>query len=365
MLQDHRLPGGSAIHPDFARLIVMSTVYDIVQKTELTPAVHLSRRTGCELLLKREDQQLGFSPHVRGAYNCLSHVPPEHRWRGIVIPCLGGVPRSLIQGLVLTTSAATGHYAQGIAIAAQLLKTQAVILIDPKTPEHVVHELRQMGCVVLKVPSDDALDPLSAALRLQAPCINLLRDPYTLAGIGTVGLEILSQVKNPRQLEAIFCSARAGGALEAIGLSVKQFAPQVKVIGVDIICAAESSEINDFLCHSSIADQQIKLLSSLAVVHENRHIRDHEVGDKDFMTEVMHANAGVVDEMIMVEPLEIQAAVKDTFRETRGIVDINGALAVAGMMRYASKASKEPSRALVAVISSAEVDFEDLKKVLF
>ncbi|KAJ5668553.1 uncharacterized protein N7477_007123 [Penicillium maclennaniae] len=133
-------------------------------------------------------------------------------------------------------------------------------------------------------------------------------------------------------------------APEAIGLSVKQFAPQVKVIGVDIIRAAESSETSGFLCRSSIADQQIKLLSSLAAVHENRHVSDHDYGDKDFMTEAMDANAGVVDEMIMVEPLEIQAAVKDTFRETRGIVDINGALAVAGMMRYASKASKEPSR---------------------
>jgi threonine dehydratase len=81
----------------FARLIVMSSVYDVVQQTELTPAVHLSRRAGCQVLLKREDQQLGFSSHVRGAYNCLSHVSPENRWRGIVIPCLGGVPCSLEQ----------------------------------------------------------------------------------------------------------------------------------------------------------------------------------------------------------------------------------------------------------------------------
>lgn len=76
----------------------MSNVYDVVRKTELTPAVHLSRRAGCQLLLKREDQQLGFSPHVRGAYNCLSHVLPENRWRGIVIPSLGEDPCSLTQG---------------------------------------------------------------------------------------------------------------------------------------------------------------------------------------------------------------------------------------------------------------------------
>jgi threonine dehydratase len=222
-----------------------------------------------------------------------------------------------------------------------------------------------MGCAVLKVPSDDALDPLSAALRLQASCINLLRDPYTLAGMGTVGLEILRQAKDPRQLEAIFCSARSGGALEAIGLSVKQFAPQVKVVGVDIICAANSSEINGILCDSSIADQQLKLLSSLTVVHENRHAHDHDDGDEDLKRDGIQANAEVIDEIIMVEPLEIQTAVRDTFRETRGIVDINGALAVAGMMKYASQGSKETSRALVAVISSAEVELEDLKNVLF
>lgn len=75
----------------------MSSVYDIIQKTELTPAVRLSRMAGCQVLLKREDQQLGFSPRVRGAYNCLSHVTPENRWKGIVIPCLGTNPCYLEQ----------------------------------------------------------------------------------------------------------------------------------------------------------------------------------------------------------------------------------------------------------------------------
>lgn len=265
----------------------------------------------------------------------------------------------------MTTKAAKGHYALGIAISAQLLKTQAVILIDPNTPEHQVHEVRQMGCAVLRVPSDDALSPLSAALRLKASCINLLGDPYTLAGIGTVGLEILRQAKDPRQLEAVFCSARSGGVLQAIGLSVKQFAPQVKVIGVEIICAADSTEVDGFLRDSSIADQQLKLLSSLAIVHEDRQLHQHCNGDEGLKAEGFRANEGVIDEILTVETQEIQTAVKDAFWETRGIVDINGALAVAGMMKYASNTSRESSRALVAVISSAEVDFEYLKHVLF
>lgn len=244
-----------------------------------------------------------------------------------------------------------------------------MILIDDKTPDQEVHELRQMGCAVLKASSASALDPLSAALRMQAPCINPLNDPYTLAGMATVGLEILKQVKEPQQLEGIFCSARAGGALEAIGLSVKRFAPHVRVIGVDTMYAAESSELYGLLCHSSIADKQLEILNSFAAAPERRQVGSHDYGDGEIMTEAARINAEVVDEVIMVESLEIQVAVKDTFRETRGMVDFNGALAVAGMIRYASTArSLDPQktpRTLVAVISSADVGFEDLKTLLF
>lgn len=67
----------------------MSTVYSSLQPTQLTPAVNLSRRMGCELFFKREDQQLGFSSHMRGIFNRLGQILLEDRWRGVVVSDIG------------------------------------------------------------------------------------------------------------------------------------------------------------------------------------------------------------------------------------------------------------------------------------
>jgi threonine dehydratase len=67
----------------------------------------------------------------------------------------------------------------------------------------------------------------------------------------------------------------------------------------------------------------------------------------------------------MVKACEVQSAIRDVFQETRAIVDLNGALAVAGMTRYASVTgsldAEQRVKSLVAVLSSADVVFEDIK----
>ena len=68
----------------YLRLILTSRVYEVVQETPLTPAVNLSRRLECNVLLKREDLQPVFSFKLRGAYNKMAHLPADERWKGVV-----------------------------------------------------------------------------------------------------------------------------------------------------------------------------------------------------------------------------------------------------------------------------------------
>jgi threonine dehydratase len=67
----------------------MSRMSDVIKCTDLSLTRKMSPHGGFQLFLKREDQQLGFSPHVRGIYNSMSHITPENRWRGVVIPSKG------------------------------------------------------------------------------------------------------------------------------------------------------------------------------------------------------------------------------------------------------------------------------------
>ncbi len=73
----------------YLKLILRSRVYDVITETPLTPALNLSNRLECKVLLKREDEQPVFSFKIRGAYNKMAHLDEEERWKG-VIACSAG-----------------------------------------------------------------------------------------------------------------------------------------------------------------------------------------------------------------------------------------------------------------------------------
>lgn len=56
----------------------------MVKETPLTPAINLSNRLECNVLLKREDLQPVFSFKLRGAYNKMAHLDATARWKGVV-----------------------------------------------------------------------------------------------------------------------------------------------------------------------------------------------------------------------------------------------------------------------------------------
>jgi len=55
-----------------------------MKETPLTKAVNLSTRLGVDIWLKREDAQEVFSFKIRGAYNFMSSLNEEEKWKGVV-----------------------------------------------------------------------------------------------------------------------------------------------------------------------------------------------------------------------------------------------------------------------------------------
>merc|ERR1712151_1355736 len=70
----------------------------------------------------------------------------------------------------------------------------------------------------------------------------------------------------------------------------------------------------------------------------------------------------VVDEMVTVSTDEICAAIKDSFVDTRVVLEPAGALAVAGMKKYAAT-NRLSQKTFVAVASGANMDFDRLRFV--
>eukprot|EP00747_Dinoflagellata_sp_TGD_P215914 gnl/TRDRNA2_/TRDRNA2_88542_c1_seq1.p1 gnl/TRDRNA2_/TRDRNA2_88542_c1~~gnl/TRDRNA2_/TRDRNA2_88542_c1_seq1.p1 ORF type:complete len:333 (-),score=48.70 gnl/TRDRNA2_/TRDRNA2_88542_c1_seq1:580-1518(-) len=82
-----------------------------------------------------------------------------------------------------------------------------------------------------------------------------------------------------------------------------------------------------------------------------------KVGDETF-----RICQAVIDEMITVSTDDICAAIKDSFIDTRVVLEPAGALAVAGMKQYAERTASE-GKTFVCVTSGANMDFDRLRFV--
>src|SRR5690606_28870573 len=69
-----------------------------------------------------------------------------------------------------------------------------------------------------------------------------------------------------------------------------------------------------------------------------------------------------VDEVVTVSADEICDAIKDIFEDTRAIAEPAGALALAGLKKWAG-AREEKNLSLLAVLSGATINFDRLRHV--
>ena len=125
------LPSTSIDTGAWLRAILTAPVYDVARRTPLDVAARLSTRLGASVLLKREDLQPVFSFKLRGAYNALMQLTPEQRARG-----------------VLAVSA--GNHAQGVALGAQRLGIDAVIVMPATTPRIKTSAVEALGARIVR-----------------------------------------------------------------------------------------------------------------------------------------------------------------------------------------------------------------------
>ena len=159
-------------------------------------------------------------------------------------------------------------------------------------------------------------------------------------------MEIMNQHPGP---DAIFVPVGGGGLIAGIAAYVKYLSPKTRVIGVE----AEGSAC---LAAALKAGRRVKLpYESLDLFADGVSVA--QVGKEPFKI-AKHC----VDQVITVSTDEICAAIKDVFDDTRSIVEPAGALAVAGLKKYAERGNRSGQR-VVAVISGANVNFDRLRHI--
>ncbi|TDV41510.1 biosynthetic threonine ammonia-lyase long form, partial [Pseudomonas graminis] len=285
----------------YVKKILNSRVYDVAVETPLHVARQLSERLGNNVLLKREDLQPVYSFKIRGAYNKLAQLSPEELARGVV-------------------TASAGNHAQGLALAAKTLNVAATIVMPKTTPEIKVEGVRSRGGKVV-LHGDSFPEALAYSLKLVEEhgyvYVHPYDDPDTIAGQGTVAMEILRQHQGP--LDAIFVPVGGGGLIAGIAAYVKYLRPEIKVIGVE---PDDSNCLQQAMAYGErVVLQQVGLFADGVAVAQ--------IGQYTF-----EICKDYVDEVITVSTDEICAAIKDIYDDTRSITEPAGALGVAGIKKY-------------------------------
>ncbi len=315
----------------YVRKILASRVYDVAIETPLQDAPYISARLGHRVALKREDMQPVFSFKLRGSYNKMAQLKPADRAKGVV-------------------AASAGNHAQGVALAAGKLGIEAHIVMGRNTPSIKVDAVRNLGGHIV-LHGDTYQHAAERAAELAERHGYVLVHPYddvdVIAGQGTVGMEIMNQHAGP---DAIFVPVGGGGLIAGIAAYVKYLRPRTKVIGVE----AEGSAC---LAAALAAGRRVRL------PYETLDLFADGVSVAQVGREPFRIARTCVDGVVTVSIDEICAAVKDVFDDTRAVAEPAGALAVAGLKKYAGQRRRSRGRQFVAVVSGANVNFDRLRHI--
>ena len=298
---------------------------DVARKTDLIYSPHFSGKN--QVYFKTENLQVTGSFKLRGAYFKISKLTDEEKAAGIV-------------------ACSAGNHAQGVALAAKRMGIKATICMPDGAPISKVQATRSYGAEVALVKGayDDAYQ---YACKLQeeehATFIHPFDDPDVIAGQGTIGLEILDQLKD---VDVIVVPIGGGGLISGVAYAAKSLKPEIKIYGVQ---AREAASMADSLKY----DEQVTLKTvntfadGIAVKHP---------GDLTF-----ELIKDYVDDVVTVTEDEIAVAILALIEKQKLIAEGAGAVALAAVM--ADKIPEE-GKNIVCLVSGGNIDVNILSRVI-
>lgn len=168
-------------------------------------------------------------------------------------------------------------------------------------------------------------------------------DERVIAGQGTIGLEILSELDS---VDAVIVPVGGGGLIAGIACAVKTMRPSCKVYGVQAMGAP--SMLN------SVANKKIERLESVSTIADGIAVK--QPGERTF-----ELVSKYVDGIVTVTEDEICSAILALIEQHKMIAEGAGAVSVAAVMH-----NKLPIKGknVVCVVSGGNIDVTILSRVI-
>ncbi|UCF19068.1 MAG: threonine/serine dehydratase [Gemmatimonadota bacterium] len=301
----------------------------IAVETPVIGSEILAERAGADVLLKLESLQVTGSFKVRGAARRMLALSDEERARGVV-------------------ACSSGNHGRAVAYVAELLGIAATICVPEWVDPVKLQAIRLHGAeIVLQGKSYD--DAEEASLQVQRErglaYIHPFDDPLVIEGQGTIGLELLEQV---RSLDTVVVPLSGGGLISGIARTVKSYDPGIRVVGVSAVNARVMYE--SLRAGRPIAFPEPPTIANAlsgGIGLDNRYtfrlVRD------------------LVDEHVLVGEDEIREAVAFAAGEHKVIAEGGGAVGIAALL---ARRFESAGKRIAVVVSGGNVGSDALVEVI-
>jgi threonine dehydratase len=290
-----------------------------VHRTPMLTSTMLDRALGCELHFKAELFQKTGSFKPRGMLSRILSLSADDRRRGVV-------------------TMSSGNAAAAVAFGAASVGCPATVVMPATAVRSKVEATRAYGAEV--VLTEASL--LDTVAELQAERGLALVHPFAgaevIAGQGTIGLELLEDVRAPA---VVVVPVGGGGLISGIAAAVKARSPATRIVGVE-------------------PDGARVITASLAA-GEVVHIKPNTIADglaAPFTTEQNLAHVRAFVDQILVLPDDVIAeAQRLVISRTKLAVEPSGAAGVAALLNGLDSIGVEPGATVVTVLSGGNFEF--------
>jgi threonine dehydratase len=311
-------------------IIANQVIKDVVTQTPLQLDPVLSERYQCSVYLKREDLQVVRSFKIRGAYNLIKSIPEDELQNGVVC-------------------ASAGNHAQGVAYSCKALSINGKIFMPSTTPRQKVNQVQFFGGEYIEViltgdTFDDSFnEAMNCCNKEKRAFIHPFDDIRTIAGQGTVGLEIINEIED--NLDFVFASIGGGGLISGVGTYVKSISPFTKVIGVEPAGAPSMKE--------SLIKGEVTPLSKIDKFVDGAAVK--KVGNLTF-----DICKEIVDDILVLPEGKICTTILELYNENAIVAEPAGAMSIAALDFYREEIK---GKNVVCIVSGGNNDIGRMQEI--
>ena len=309
------------------RVYKASTVLkEVIRETDMISAPKLNQ--SCNVYLKTENLQVTGSFKIRGSYFKISQLTDEEKKKGVI-------------------ACSAGNHAQGVALAATKNGIKSTICLPDGAPISKVEATKRYGaevCLVKGVYDDAYKKAIELKNEKGLTFIHPFDDPDVIAGQGTIGLEILTQLPSA---DVVVVPIGGGGLISGIAYTIKKLKPSCKVYGVQAAGAPSMEQ--------SIADGEIETLDEVNTIADGIAVKTPGNLTYDLCQKY-------VDGIVTVTDDEIALAILTLLEQQKLIAEGAGAVPVAAVMN--GKIPDIEGKNVVCVVSGGNIDVTILSRVI-